>query len=349
MAVSENLTAYSTTASSNTPAGSDAVGTDLDDHIRDIKKNIRNASNVAVVALKAAAYATVLTDHCKLIQFDCSASAQTCSLLAAATAGDGYKVAIKRAKGANIVLIDGNSAETINGSSTKSLTASGQIVTLISDGSNYHILSEHLPQALVADSSPTLTGTWAFGGGAAGTDWELIDTCSDGSLSSGVCEIKTNITSTYRQIKIFLSGLIPGTDDVSLLLRVSEDAGSSYASGATVYSWAYIGQRAGGTGEITNDDNSDSAIAIVSSTASLGTAANEDYSGEITMYNHADTGHPTQFVWTSSHKRATDSNITILNGAGMYNSDAAVNALKLSLSTGSISNIEMRAYGLRDT
>jgi len=44
MAVDESLNALSTTASSNTPAGSDNVGTDLDDHLRDIKKNIRIAA-----------------------------------------------------------------------------------------------------------------------------------------------------------------------------------------------------------------------------------------------------------------------------------------------------------------
>ena len=41
MAVSESLSAYSTTAASNTPAGTDAVGTELDDHLRDIKRLVR--------------------------------------------------------------------------------------------------------------------------------------------------------------------------------------------------------------------------------------------------------------------------------------------------------------------
>jgi hypothetical protein len=44
MSVNEGLNDYSTTAASNTPAGSDNIGTDLDDHLRDIKKNLRTAS-----------------------------------------------------------------------------------------------------------------------------------------------------------------------------------------------------------------------------------------------------------------------------------------------------------------
>lgn len=45
MAVDENVSAYSTTAASNTPAGTDTVGPDLDNHLRDMKKNIRTVFN----------------------------------------------------------------------------------------------------------------------------------------------------------------------------------------------------------------------------------------------------------------------------------------------------------------
>lgn len=41
MAVNETVDGYSTAAASNTPAGTDTVGPDLDDHLRDIKKNVR--------------------------------------------------------------------------------------------------------------------------------------------------------------------------------------------------------------------------------------------------------------------------------------------------------------------
>lgn len=43
MAVNESISAYSTTAANNTPAGSNTIGPDLDNHLRDIKKNIRLA------------------------------------------------------------------------------------------------------------------------------------------------------------------------------------------------------------------------------------------------------------------------------------------------------------------
>ena len=51
MAVDESLDALSITASSNTPAGTDAVGTDLDDHLRDIKKGIRSVAELSQAIL----------------------------------------------------------------------------------------------------------------------------------------------------------------------------------------------------------------------------------------------------------------------------------------------------------
>lgn len=44
MAVNEDVSAYSNAAASNTPAGGDTVGPDLDNHLRDMKKNIRQVA-----------------------------------------------------------------------------------------------------------------------------------------------------------------------------------------------------------------------------------------------------------------------------------------------------------------
>jgi hypothetical protein len=44
MAVNEDLSAYSTSAASNTPSGSSNVGPDLDNHLRDIKRNVRRVA-----------------------------------------------------------------------------------------------------------------------------------------------------------------------------------------------------------------------------------------------------------------------------------------------------------------
>lgn len=143
MAVNEALSALSTTASSNTPAGTDNIGTELDDHLRDIKKNVRYASNLPAQAAKITAYTVVATDHNTLLQVDASASAVTVTLLAAATAGDGFKIGVKKLDAVNTVTVDGNASETIDGSVTTALTTQYRVKTLVCDGTNWKIKSDY--------------------------------------------------------------------------------------------------------------------------------------------------------------------------------------------------------------
>jgi len=143
MAVTEALSALSTTPASNTPAGTDSIGTDLDDHLRDIKKNVRFASNHPVQAAKITAYTVVATDHNTLLQVNATASAVTVTMLAAATAGDGFRVGVKRLNTTNTVTVDGNSSETIDVSLTSALTAINQVEWYVCDGSKWHIESDY--------------------------------------------------------------------------------------------------------------------------------------------------------------------------------------------------------------
>ena len=144
MAVNETLSGLSTTAASNTPAGTDSIGTDLDDHLRDIKKNIRFASNNPVQAAKITAYTVLAVDHNTLLQVNATASAVTVTLLAAATAGDGFRVGVKRLNTATTVTVDGNASETIDASVTSALTTINQLEWYVCDGSKWHIESDYI-------------------------------------------------------------------------------------------------------------------------------------------------------------------------------------------------------------
>ena len=142
MAVNETLSGLSTTAASNTPAGTDSIGTDLDDHLRDIKKNIRFASNNPVQAAKITAYTVLAVDHNTLLQVNATASAVTVTLLAAATAGDGFRVGVKRLNATKSVTVDGNASETIDGSITSALSTINQAQWYACDGSNWQVESD---------------------------------------------------------------------------------------------------------------------------------------------------------------------------------------------------------------
>ena len=60
--------------------------------------------------------------------------------LYAASGNTGKIVQVKKMVAANSVIIDGNSAETIDGATTQTITAQYTNLTLLCDGSNWHII-----------------------------------------------------------------------------------------------------------------------------------------------------------------------------------------------------------------
>lgn len=96
-------------------------------------------SNIAgtTTSVVATTYTALSTDSTILAN---NAAGVTITLLAAATAGDGFKLTIKNVGAAGSITIDGNASETIDGSLTETLTSQHDALQLVSDGSNWHII-----------------------------------------------------------------------------------------------------------------------------------------------------------------------------------------------------------------
>ena len=203
MAVTEALSALSTTPASNTPAGTDSIGTDLDDHLRDIKKNIRFASNNPVQAAKITAYTVLATDHNTLLQVNATASAVTVTMLAVATAGDGFRVGVKRLNTSNTVTVDGNSSETIDGSVTSALTTINQIEWYVCDGSKWHIESDYVEVDPLAPNPTTIELGHA-------TDTTLA------RVSSGLMSVEGATVATLSTKQAWTKAQVPATFSATL-------------------------------------------------------------------------------------------------------------------------------------
>ena len=124
------------------------------------RRNANNSGWIVVrtlsesfVLTKTTAYTVVLADFAKTILCDASGGAFTVTLPAAATAGDGYKVTVKKSdSSANAVTVDGNSSETIDGATTKALSSQYDAIVLACDGSNWHLVADN------AGGAPTTIG-----------------------------------------------------------------------------------------------------------------------------------------------------------------------------------------------
>jgi len=94
------------------------------------------------VVSKAGDYSIASTDMGQLFSVDSSSATVTLSLPAAGTAGDGSTFGVVKTDASNTVVLDGSGGETINGSTTYSLSTNRSAIILVTDGSEWFIVAE---------------------------------------------------------------------------------------------------------------------------------------------------------------------------------------------------------------
>jgi len=107
-------------------------------YLRDFEGNeFLIGPGITTTSVTGTTYTALATDH--LILAD-NAAGLTVTLPVAAIAGDGAQIVIKRVGATGTITIDGNGSETIDGGLTATLTTQYESITLVSDGSNWHII-----------------------------------------------------------------------------------------------------------------------------------------------------------------------------------------------------------------
>ena len=148
--------------------------------------------------------------------------------------------------------------------------------------------------------------------------------------------------ATYSVYEIELTNVKPATDGVSLYMRTSTNAGSSYDSGAADYAWGLTGTSAGSATQ--GASTGDVAIAM-NTVVTVGNGANEyGVSGRMTLRSAPAA------VYTT-----TDGHVTYWNTAGALVqvavggarlSAADVDAVQFLFSSGNIASGSIRLYGI---
>jgi hypothetical protein len=113
------------------------VKTSADVTVRTVD-NVVTLGQLVATSAKSTNYTVTTSDRDKIIVVDSSGGNKTITLPAAATAGDGFIVRVKKMDtSSNLVLIQGNAAENIDGANYTALTQSYEYVTLTCDGTQW--------------------------------------------------------------------------------------------------------------------------------------------------------------------------------------------------------------------
>jgi hypothetical protein len=152
-----------------------------------------------------------------------------------------------------------------------------------------------------------------------------------------------NLSTDYSHYILVYNNVLPATDNVSLGLQVSTDNASTFKTGASDYSYGRLAASAAGTSS--TGDNTETYIPIY---LAQGNAAGELASGQIIIYNPmlaADKTH----ITANSCGITSAGNTSIELLAGMYNTAAATNAIRLLYTSGNIAQGSFYLYGVKNS
>lgn len=241
MAVNEALNAYSTTAASNTPAGTDNVGSDLDDNLRDIKKNTAYAARFVEDATLSAAATIAVTALHRVTPVDpnTTGASVTITLPTVANAGDGFVTVVRNTTGAKLVIIDGNGAETVDGAAGLTLSATNQAVTLncdgaawftLSNGNNPRLLRSADYSAVSASASAMASGDLVFFADASDSNTVKTQTLQNAvtAITSTLSYITLGTEQASTSGTTITFGSIPsGTKKITVMLEAVSTSGTN--------------------------------------------------------------------------------------------------------------------------
>lgn len=233
----ESATYVSDLVTTNPIGGSDKKSQG-DDHLRLIKSVLQatfpDASRAFTfgawmemnsnVLAKTANYSQVAGDKGKLISYDCSGGAVTLSLLAAATAADGFVQFVIKDSSAYLLTIQASGSETINGVNTLRLGPLESAI-LFCDGTNWSAL--HIKDGNVGDVR--VTAAVADETGWLTADGSAISRTTYARLFDAIC-ISQSGTRTSG------SAVITGLSDTSKMSAGMDVSGTGIPSSTQIAS-----------------------------------------------------------------------------------------------------------------
>jgi len=181
----------------------------------------------------------------------------------------------------------------------------------------------------------------------AGPNGVWVELSNQTASASSTIEY-TGLSSTYKVYRIEIDDLEPTTYNTTsrLVVRFSDDTGSTWEQGASDYSYEIYGTRVGTvqTKSSTGDDQIELHKQDVNITR-LGNASGDTGNATLWLYSPADSGVITTMAWQVG---ARDGSIFWRkDGWGAYLTESAIDGIQFRIVSGTIASGNFRIYGLK--
>jgi hypothetical protein len=185
-------------------------------------------------------------------------------------------------------------------------------------------------------------------GAAANPQWTNGGTVllTSGTVSAvATLDIVLTAYTAYRGLIFELSGFLPATDGVDLLLQFSTNGGSSYDGGAGNYDWAARREGDGAAGANAGS-GADTVIHLVG-VAEIGNASTEGINVTVKILNQTSTAFWTKAEWKGHYiSNAATPGGNEIHGGGAREAAQDTDAVRFQFSSGNIAAGNYAVYGL---
>lgn len=160
----------------------------------------------------------------------------------------------------------------------------------------------------------------------------------------------TGLDATYSKYEIELISIRPANNDVEFNLRISQDGGTSFKSGASDYAYYAFGKSAANVNLELKIPNADH-LGLSGNAAGKGltSAAPASYNGTLSIYNPSNATLSKSINLSASYAvSAAPNDIATFVSGGIYKGNAlAFNAIQFFMSSGDIAEGKFKLYGIK--
>jgi hypothetical protein len=221
----------------------------------------------------------------------------------------------------------------------------GNIISFDTSGNPVAVATGTDGQVLTSSGAGTVCAFEDAAGGGGGA-WNLLETQNPSNAAT--VDMVTTIDSTYSRYYIEITDVVPATDGVQFMARISDDGGSTWKEGATDYEYHTTQWHSASDAAIVTRSTGDSAFRLTTDTtnADMGSDGGKGGTFTVTLSNPANTALQQLVMWQGQWDTPAGSTTANSFGGGNYSTAEAIDGIQFLMSSGNVESGKFSLYGL---